>query len=431
MSSASAIGLLSLFTVDLLDMYFLSLLGEPEIVAAVGFSSTLMFLLFSSCIGMQIGMGALVARAEGEMQRELAGRYCTNVWIFSFSLILCLSALVYAFLPELLQFIGAKGKTLDYALSYSYIMLPSLLLVSISMCAGAALRAIGDAKRSMFTTLSGGVANAILDPIFIFGFAWGIEGAAWASVSARLAVFCLGLYFVFVHHKLPQPTSWALFKEDLPKISKVALPAMLTNVMTPLGGALVLKLVAVYGAAAVAAYAVLGRIVPVAFGALFSLSGAIGPIIGQNAGANQYARVRDALIKSAQVIVVYVLFIWVLLFSAQELIISVFDVQAEGKTVFYTYCTYLVGFFTFAGLLFVANAAFNNLHKAHWSFVFNFSRTFLGTVPFAYLFSHYFGLVGLMFGDVSGAMVFGCVAFFLALSLVNKLEKQASAGSQA
>ncbi len=424
MTSASALGMLSLFTVDLLDMYFLSLLGEPEIVAAVGFSSALMFLLFSSCIGMQIGMGALVARAEGARQRELAGRYCSNVWIFSFSIIFTGVIVVYAFLSDLLAFLGAEGKTLEYALAYSHIMLPSLLMVSISMCAGAAIRAIGDPKRSMLMPLSGGLMNAALDPLFIFGFGWGVEGAAWASFLSRMLVLGLGLYFVVIHHRLPAPTNIKAFKEDFPKIASIALPAMMTNIMTPIGGAFVLKLVAVYGAAAVAAYAVLGRIVPVAFGAMFSLSSAIGPIIGQNVGARQYARVKEAMVKALQAIVIYVLLIWVVLYACQGLIVSAFNIQDEGVLVFHTYCTYIVGFFCFAAMLFISNAAFNNLNRAHWSMGLNFCRTFLGTIPFSYVLSEHFGLIGLMFGDISGGVIFGCVAFVMAMFVVKQLEKK-------
>ena len=64
MTSASAVGLITLFSVDLVDMYFLSLLGEEELAAAIGFSGTLLFFLTAVGIGLQIAMGALVARAE-------------------------------------------------------------------------------------------------------------------------------------------------------------------------------------------------------------------------------------------------------------------------------------------------------------------------------------------------------------------------------
>ena len=76
------------------------------------------------------------------------------------------------------------------------------------MAAGAGLRAAGDAKRSMWATLSGGIVNAILDPLFIFGFGWNIEGAAIASVFARFSVLFFSLYPLVRSHQLVAPPSF-------------------------------------------------------------------------------------------------------------------------------------------------------------------------------------------------------------------------------
>ena len=65
MTGASATGLIAMFAVDMVDMYFLTLLGEQELAAAVGFAGTLLFFLISVSIGLQIALGALVARSEG------------------------------------------------------------------------------------------------------------------------------------------------------------------------------------------------------------------------------------------------------------------------------------------------------------------------------------------------------------------------------
>ena len=86
MTSVSTVGILALVSADLVDMYFLSLLGQAELAAAIGFSGILLFFLLSAGMGLQIGMGALVARAKGQHDRKLAGRYCTNVIIFAFIL---------------------------------------------------------------------------------------------------------------------------------------------------------------------------------------------------------------------------------------------------------------------------------------------------------------------------------------------------------
>jgi Na+-driven multidrug efflux pump len=168
MTGASTVGLATMFSAELIDIYFLSLLGEQELPAAIGFAGTLLFFLTSVSIGLQIAMGALVARSEGAHDRELAARYCTNIAIFSliFSILICIPAWFY--LESLLIFLGAKGQTLEYALNYSNIILPSTPLLVLGMCASAALRAVGDAKGSMVVAIWAALLNAVLDPIFIF-----------------------------------------------------------------------------------------------------------------------------------------------------------------------------------------------------------------------------------------------------------------------
>lgn len=422
MTGASAVGLLTLFTVDLVDMYFLSLLGEVELAAAIGFSGTLLFFLTAVSIGLQIAMGALVARAEGAHDRELAGQYCTNVMVFStlVSCLICVPAWLY--LESLLRLLGAQGRTLELAMDYSRILLPATPILSVGMGAAAALRAVGDARRSMYALLAGALANAVLDPVFIFGFGWGIQGAAVASLAARVALFALGLHAILVVHRLPTRFSWRLLRRDLGSISVIAGPALLTNVATPLGASYVLKTMATYGDSAVAGAAILGRITPVAFAAIFSLSSAIGPIVGQNAGAGLYPRVRQTLISALLLNIGYSLLVWLLLFLLQDLIVQAFDVSGEAADLITFYTTWLVGGFMFVGMLFVANATFNNLHRAYVATLFNFSRTFLGTVPMVYLLSGYFGARGVLAGELAGAIVFGGIAFFAALWLVGRLE---------
>jgi Na+-driven multidrug efflux pump len=119
MTGAGAVGLVAMFTVDLVDMYFLSLLGEQELAAAVGYGGTLLFFLTAVSIGLQISMGALVSRAEGAHRRDLAGRYCSNILIFSGTAAALISLVGYLHLEELLGLLGARGKTLEYALAFS------------------------------------------------------------------------------------------------------------------------------------------------------------------------------------------------------------------------------------------------------------------------------------------------------------------------
>lgn len=428
MTGANTIGLITLFTVDLVDMYFLSLLGQEEMVAAIGFAGTLLFFLTSMSIGLQIAMGALVARAEGSHNRLLAGRYCSNILFFSglVSLLVCIPA--WFAIESLLMFLGAKGQTLSLALAYCHVLLPATPLLAIGMAAAASLRAIGDARRAMLATMGGALINAALDPVFIFVFDWGIEGAAAASFVARITVFMLSVSAIIKVHHLPVKTRLKWFKEDIAVILPIAAPAILTNMATPIGSSYVLKVMAGFGDSAVAGAAILGRIAPVAFAALFALSGAIGPIIGQNAGSARYDRVRQVVWNAMLCNVVYVLLVWLVLFLSTDTLVAIFnlnsEVDSEAVALINFYTHYLAGGFIFSGMLFISNACFNNLNRAYFSMLLNFGRSLLGTIPLVFFAAQLFGARGVIGGEMAGAGLFGVIALLLVFWHIKRLEHE-------
>ena len=418
MTASGTIGLMAMFGVDLVDMYFLSLLGEQELAAAVGFGGTLLFFLVAVSIGLQIGMGALVSRAEGARDRERAGRYCSNILIFSAFSASLISIAGYIFLPELLGLLGATGQTLEYALSYTRILVPNTIVLSLGMCASNAARALGDARRAMYAIVYGSAVNAILDPILIFGMGWGIEGAAIASVVARFVMAGIAFNAIFRVHRLPAPTSLAKVRADLGSIVRVTGPAILTNLATPIGGGFVMRTMSQFGDSAVAGAAIMGRVTPVAFAAVFALSGAIGPIVGQNAGACLYGRVRGALLNALLFIAIYVLAVWLVLWLLLDALVAAFSATGLAEELIRFYVNYLPGGFMFAGMLFVANASFNNLHRAHIATALNFGRVLLGTIPCVWLGAEWFGAMGVMPGEALGVVAFGLLGFSVALRLV-------------
>jgi len=424
MTAASATGLLTMFGVDMVDMYFLSMLGHQELAAAVGFAGTIIFFLVSVSIGLQIALGALVARSEGAQRRDLARRYCSSALLFSFLTSVLISAIGWLHLEDLLRLLGARGVTLGYALDYANILLPNMPILVLGMSAAAGVRAVGDARRSMWATVIGSLVNAVLDPLFIFGFEWGLEGAAWASAVSRMVVLAVAWHALQRVHGLPRAISRAEFIADLRPIMAIATPAILTNLATPIGGSFVLRMMSQFGDSAVAGAAIMGRITPVAYCAIFALSSAVGPIIGQNAGAGLYDRVRATLRDAVKFNLVYTVCVWLLLWLASDFIVSAFSATGTGADLIRFYCHALAGAFAFNGVLFVANASFNNLHHPHWATAFNFGRALLGTVPAVYFGAQWFGARGVMAGEALGALLFGTVAIAAAFGLVSRLERE-------
>ena len=412
MTGAAAFGLMAIFVGELANVLFLSMLGDVEIIAAVGYASTILFLLLSVGIGTAIAASALIAPAIGAGDLARAKRLSASSHVFAVIFAAFAGIIVWIYVPELIRLIGAEGRTLSLATSYLRILIPFMTLMSLGMCASAVLRSQGDARRSMNVTLVGAFVNVVLDPLFIFVLGLGIQGAAWATNLSRIAVAGFGVYWLIREHDLLGRPHLREVIDDARTIMRFAVPAILTNLATPIANAYVTYAIARHGTAAVAAWALIGRIAPVAFGSIFALSGAVGPVLGQNLGARQWARVREAFDVS--------------ILAAVGPLIAVFHASGETADILRTYCIYLSPMFAFLGILFVANAALNALGHPHWPTVLNWGRATLGTVPVVTVAGMLYGPTGVIGANLAGASVFALFGAWLCRRLIaGKSQKDA------
>ncbi|MFB2532162.1 MATE family efflux transporter [Paracoccus sp. p3-h83] len=414
MSLTASIGLMAMFAVDFVDMVFIAMLGNHALAAAVGYAGTLLFFTNAVNIGLSIAAGSLVARALGAGRPGDARRQATNVAMLAALTGLVLPVLILPNLTAILRALGAEGEVARLAARYVIIILPTMAAVAVAMTAMAVLRAHGDARRSMMATLYGGIVNAVLDPIFIFALGLGLDGAAVATVLARLTMLALSLRpAVQVHDAFARP-SLAGLRPDLRAINAIALPAVLTNIATPVGNAIVTRELARFGTDAVAAMAVIGRLTPVAFAVIFALSGAIGPIIGQNAGAGRADRVRAAFAAGLVFTAAYVAAVSLILFVLRAPLSDLFEAEGLTRALIYLFCGPLAGLMFFNGVIFVANASFNNLGRPLYSTAINWGRHTIGTWPLAVIGAWTMGAAGVLIGQALGGIVFAVIAWLVA-----------------
>lgn len=418
MAMTSSVGLMAVFAVDFIDMIFISMLGKAELAAAVGYAGAILFFTSSFGIGMAIAGGALVARALGEGDEVRAQRQATNVLIYGAAFGAAFAALVWFNLRPIVGLVGATGQTADLAVSYLSIIIPSLPLLLVGMVGGAILRAHGDARRSMMATIVGALVNAVLDPILIFGFGLELQGAAWASVAARVAIGVTALVPIIRFYGGFGRPSLANMLPDLRPVLVIAFPAILTQLATPIGQAYVTRSMAVYGEDAVAGMAIVGRLTPVGFAIIFALSGAIGPIIGQNFGAGQSDRVlrafREGLLFTAIVVVV----VSAILFAARPALEMLFLLDGQARALVFLFAGPLSLLWFFNGMIFVSNAACNNMGHPFYSTIINWGRHTIGTIPFVIVFSAWFGAGGVLIGQAVGGILFGLIALIVALRVM-------------
>lgn len=430
MSLTSAVGFLALFIVDFVDMLFISMLGVAELAAAVGFAGSILFMTTSISIGMGIAGGALVARALGEGAQERAKEALIHVLVVGVAFACVFAAVMFANLEALTALVGAKGLTQSLAVSYLQILIPTMPVLLVGIVASAALRSHGAARLSMLVTLVAGLVNAVLDPIFIFVLDMGLEGAAVASVISRFAMAGTALWYLQRnYHGLKAPRAGALLR-DLAPIASIAFPAILANVATPIGSAYVTRAAAEFGEAAVAGMAIIGRLTPIAFALIFAMSGSIGPIIGQNFGAGRHDRVREAFNRSMVLIVVYVIPVVTVLFVLRGPIADLFNAQGEARALIYLFCGPLSLAWIFNGVIFVANASYNNLGHPFYSTWVNWGRNTLGIFPFVYVGAQIWGAGGVLIGQMAGGVIVAIVSFFLAQSVMRKAEQSQSVGTE-
>lgn len=429
MTATGAVGLIAIFIVDLLSLIYISWLGNAALTAGVGFASQLSFFIISINVGLLIATGALVSQTIGRGDRAGAERLATSCMIHVCAISFALSLIAMPFARPLLALMGAKGQALDAAVLFSLITLPSTALLAAGMAATGILRAAGDARRSMYCTLVAAAIACVLDPLFILVMRWDVAGAAWATVAARCGICAAGLWYVHRKHHMLKPPQWSMMGRDLRLLLTIAVPAIVTNLASPVATAWMLRVFSEFGEQVVAGVAMVDRLIPVAFGLLFAMSGAVGPIIGQNFGAKNFARIRETLTSCFQVAVIYTGAVWILLAVFAPQIARAFGASGDAADFLIFFCRYGTAAWMFLGCLFAANAAFNNLGFPLLATAFNWGRATLGTIPFVSIGAAWGGPQGGIIGMTLGAFLVGVASIFVAYMAVRRLEIAAKAAT--
>lgn len=417
-SFTASIGLMAIYAVDLIDLIFISMLGYEVLAAAAGYASALMFFTSAINIGLSVAAGVLVSRSIGEGDKLEAREFATST-----ALLVTLTGLIVPLILLLnidffVGLLGAEGEVAELAATYLWIILPFTWVSGLSMVAVATLRCHGENRMAMYPSLFGAITNAVLDPILIFGLAMGMEGAAWATVAARFVTLGCAFYPAIRRHNAFVYPKIRLLWRDLRTVSHFAVRAVLANVATPIGTAIVTREMSKFGPEAVAGMAVIGRLTPVAFSVIWALSGAIGPIIGQNFGAGHMDRVKRAYVDALKFVAIYVVFVTLILLVFRGPIAALFGAENLTKSLIFLYCFPLALASFFNGAVFVASASFNTLGRPSYSTWLSWAQNTLGTWPFVVAGGVLLGAQGVLIGQALGSVFFASIAMWLGWRLI-------------
>lgn len=410
MTATGALGITFVFIVDAANLLWVSQLGDKQLVAAIGFAYAVQFFSVSVAVGLMIAATAVVSRSIGAGDRESARRQAGAAVVIAASALVVVATLIVVFRHQLVGFAGAQGETARLAARYLAITIPSLVPMSAALVMSGTLRADGYGAKAMYITLFAGTVLLVIDPFLIYYWGWGLDGAAAGLVLFRFALLALAVRFaIFEMNLVDKPRFSTLRSIGAPFIA-VAIPAIATQMSTPVGNYLLTIVMAPFGDDAVAAWAVVGRLTVVVFGGIFALSGAIGGIFGQNFGADQLDRVRSTYRDALLFCFLYTLVAWGLFVALVPYVIGAFGLIGQGADVLMAFAQIGVGGFIFFGALFVSNAAFNNLGKPARSTLVNWTKDGLLSMPAALWFSGVFGAAGVIYGQAAAGITVGAVS---------------------
>lgn len=416
----SWVSMLAVYAVEFLSLFYLGQLRQPELLSALGFVAMTQFVLMSLSIGLSIGGSVGASRAWGAGQAQQA----REVGGASLALVAGLAVLgggLYLGLLRLaLPHLGFSAPVQALVWQQALWTTPSLLGAGLGMMAANLLRAGGHPQPAMWVLLLGTGLVAVLDPWFLFGLDWGLDGVALAMGLSRTATALVGLW-VLVHLGLVARPRGESARTARRTVLGVALPAGLTIMATPVAVIFTVVTFAREGDQIMAGVTVIDRVIQLAFCLFFTLPSALGPVLGQNLGASRPERVREAVAVAHTGTLAYGLVVALALTLLAPWVPGWFQVQGDAAELVVFFCRWGSWSWAVTSAFFVAISAFNSLGQPGRSLALSWLRASVGTVPFVLLGSHWGGATGVVAGQSLGFALFAGLAWWWCQRLMASL----------
>lgn len=368
-------------------------------LAISGLALTFPFTIVLMAFGMLIGAGSAsrISITLGENRRERAEKILGNAVTLTFIISGSVVILSYIFMDDLLRLFGGTENTLQYARDYMQIIIPGGILTALYFGLNNILRASGYPKKAMANILIGAIINIILDPIFIFVFDWGIQGAALATVISYF-IGTLNVVSHFFHRNSTLKFKWANFR-----LEKDIVKSILSIGMSPfsmqLGTSLVViilnsNLLKYGGDLAIGAYGIINSINMLVVMFIIGLNQGSQPIVGYNYGAQKYDRVfktlrYTALLATGMSIVGFIIGTFFPRYA-----VSLFTTDPELISTTVNALRISVIMFPIIGFQIVVSNFFQSIGKAKLSIFLSLTRQFIFLIPALFIIPSFFGLNG-------------------------------------
>jgi len=246
------------------------------------------------------GSVAIISRRYGEKEYDLAETAIKETLFLKLFFGFIFGILGYFFVPEMLIVLGANDLALDMGVRYGRIMFLGMGIMYATYSFYTAMRGIANPHMAMILMIASNILNIVLDPIFMFGYfgmpAWGIEGAAFASVLSYTLTFAVGAYLFYADHtnvKLHLRSKVPISMTSMWKLVKIGIPSWFGS-MSFSGARLVMTpLIATFGTSVVAAYGIGNQVSSFGVMVLVGIGLGLSSLIGQTLGSGKKERAKQ------------------------------------------------------------------------------------------------------------------------------------------
>lgn len=396
----------------------------------VVFPLTMVCLAFALMFGD--GSSAYLSLKLGEKRKDEAAKGVANGILISIITSVILCAVILIFLPQLLTVFGCTEALRENALKYGYFIAIGLPFMMIGTTLNSIIRADGNPKYSMISMVTGAILNTILDPIFIFVFKMGVEGAAIATVLSQFVTFVLNIVYIrkFKSIKLTRK-EFKMKPRVVGKVSMLGISSFITQMSIVVVMAFENNLLAKYGAKSefgseipITVLGIVMKISQILNSIIIGIAAGAQPILGYNYGAEKYDRVKKTLkiVLGLSVIVSAVAFLLFQLIPDKLILLfgSGDDLYIEFACI--AFRTYLM-LCICNGIQIPAGIFFQAIGKGIKSAVISLSRQILFLIPAMIVFGYLFGIHGILYaGPFADGLAF-IIATILLILEVKHLRK--------
>lgn len=397
----------------------------------VVFPLVMIGLAFSLMLGD--GASAYLSLKLGEKKKKEAETGICNGILLSaiVSILFCLITLI--FLPQFLKLFGCTENLKEYAMIYGKIIAIGFPFSMIGTTLNSIIRADGSPKYSMVSMVAGAILNTILDPIFIFVFHKGVEGAAVATVISQISTFLLNIIYIKRFKTITiSKESFRLKANVCKKIASLGISSFITQMSIVCVMTAENNLLGKYGAnskfGAEIPITVLGivmKISQILNSIIIGIAAGSQPILGYNYGAKKYDRVKQTLkiVLGSSLVISTIAFL--LFQTIPNKLILIFGSGDENYMEFacLAFRIYLL-LCIFNGVQIPSGIFFQAIGKSTKSAILSLSRQMLILIPSMIILSHIYGIMGVL----SAGPVADGLAFILALILLIKESKELNNG---